>query len=28
MIQDFVNTAKLKAAEAKYGLPDAEQYTK
>jgi polar amino acid transport system substrate-binding protein len=28
MVEDYINTAKLKAAEAKYGLPDAEQYTK
>ena len=28
MVEDYINTAKLKAAEAKYGLPDAEQFTK
>jgi hypothetical protein len=28
MIEDYINTAKLKAAEAKYGLPDPEQFTK
>ncbi len=28
MVEDYINTAKLKAAEVKYGLPDAEQFTK
>lgn len=28
MVEDYINTAKLKAAEAKYGLPDPEQFTK
>ncbi len=28
MVEDFINTAKLKAAQAKYGLPNAEQFTK
>jgi polar amino acid transport system substrate-binding protein len=28
MVEDYINTAKLRAAEAKYGLPDAEQFTK
>jgi polar amino acid transport system substrate-binding protein len=28
MVEDFVNTGKLKAAQGKYGLPNAEQFTK
>ena len=28
MVEDYINTGKLKAAQAKYGLPDPEQFTK